>query len=215
MWWLEFWKVIGRIISSSAKTWSERLSDSAETRKRVVNIHGPKKGINCGIHYTASTAARTVKVTLLIWITFYKKKWYFKPQNVKIQIHTCNLWWLSCISVHLYIDIYIYICLLTACVGLCICGTSVSIHSSHWPISLLKLQATHHLDVPPHMAALTFDREDLQIIYSADGELVSKLICPEAETDAVHDLRGLIQTRSFNRTSPGCVTARLKITNVV
>lgn len=65
---------------------------------------------------------------------------------------------------------------------------------------------------PPHLYALTFDREDPDMKYPADREPVSTLICPEAEIDAV---QGLEKLDSFNRHSPGCVTAWLQITKVV
>lgn len=65
---------------------------------------------------------------------------------------------------------------------------------------------------PPHLYALTFDREDPDMKYPADREPVSTLICPEAEIDAV---QGLEKLDSFNRHSPGCVTAGLQITKVV
>lgn len=56
------------------------------------------------------------------------------------------------------------------------------------PFLLSNLPATKRPDAPPHSAALTFDREDLEIMYPADRELVSNLICPEAEIDAVQGL---------------------------
>ncbi|KAF3854780.1 hypothetical protein F7725_022835 [Dissostichus mawsoni] len=43
---------------------------------------------------------------------------------------------------------------------------------------------------------MTFDGEDLEIMYPVDRELVSKLICPEAEIDADRALRSSIPTKS-------------------
>lgn len=50
---------------------SERLNASAQRRrggkKKLLKFIGRKKGINCRIHYTASTVPRTGKVRLLVW----------------------------------------------------------------------------------------------------------------------------------------------------
>lgn len=56
---------------------------------------------------------------------------------------------------------------------------------------------------PPHSATATFDREDSKIMSPTDSELVSHLICPEAEADAGHGLaepnRDTFARRGFAR----------------
>lgn len=80
------------------------------------------------------------------------------------------------------------------CVSLdSMCGlvfVAQAIHGSHWPISYFKFTSNSTPQARLHSAALTFDREDLQIMYPADRELVSNLICPKAEIDAVQGLEG-------------------------
>lgn len=56
------------------------------------------------------------------------------------------------------------------------------------PFLFSNLPAMQRPDARLHSAALTFDREDLKIMYPADRELVSNLICPEAEIDDVQGL---------------------------
>lgn len=56
-----------------------------------------RKGINCGIHYTASTVPRTAKVRLLVWHgvkqsmgLVHKKNQGLKLQNGQFQSHTTS-----------------------------------------------------------------------------------------------------------------------------
>lgn len=57
------------------------------------------------------------------------------------------------------------------------------------PFLLSNLPAMQRSNAHFHSAALTFDREDLKIMYPADRELVSNIICPEAKIDAVQGLK--------------------------
>lgn len=83
---------------------------------------------------------------------------------------------------------HIYMCPLTACVGSYLWHKQSMAATD--PFLISNLPATQCPDACLHSAALTFDREDLQIMYPADRELVSNLICPEAEIDAVQSLEG-------------------------
>lgn len=108
-----------------------------EKEKKMVKIHRMRKGINCRIYYTASTVPRTGKVRLLVWHAVWQsmgplgvhseRNQGFKMQNG--QIHTTNLWWLPCITVH--------ICVPWQHVWACFCGIR---HSSHWPISFFEFR---------------------------------------------------------------------------
>lgn len=66
-----------------------------------------------------------------------------------------------------------------------------------------------HPDAPLRSAALTFDREDLRIMYPADRELVSNLICPEAEIDAVQGLQKFHADVFFQQKFAGMCYSRI------
>lgn len=94
-----------------------------------------RKGINCRIYYTASTVPRTGKVRLLVWHAVWQSMGLLgvhseKNQGFKLQtgqIHTTNLWWLPCITVHTRVPWqHVWACFYTIR------------HSSHWPISFFE-----------------------------------------------------------------------------
>lgn len=64
-------------------------------------------------------------------------------------------------------------------------------------------------DAPSHSVALTFDREDLEIMYPVDRELVSNLICPQAEIDAVQGLEEFNTDMFFQQKFTGMCYGRI------